>query len=301
VPTVAPLPTIAPTPSPMVLPLVPIGTFDISDAPTFWSGNIYASPSTTSRVVAVIESTDHVTLLGPSVRADAEIALNTAWPTLRWYQVNYLSILDHHSYIGWWLSPGLTPENTRFASSSSLQWVTPTAIPSSSAAITVATTTRAAPLPTTAPASLAATAWRDPQSRIALTYPGNWQAVPFTAPGEIFEIDSGDGVHLTIYASRAQGDAMSGLTSYQSRQNARTDRAYRFASSTVAHVGGQPAISDEFVSVSTKNPPDQHTGQIVYVVAGEWSFAFESYTDGPTSRRVTDVQAILQSVVFPAR
>ncbi len=140
--------------------------------------------------------------------------------------------------------------------------------------------------------------WADPQGHLRLTYPRNWSPVPATDTGEIFELDSRDGVHLSIYASHRSDTIQAGMNDYIARQNRRTGRKYSFGATKSGYLGGVPALYTDFVSAATSGAPDVHTAEIAYASSGGWLFAFEYYTEGTAWRRTDDIVAILNSVQF---
>lgn len=181
---------------------------------------------------------------------------------------------------------------------------TPTSPPATAASQpteTPAPPPTAVPTAAPQPVQAASATWKDPQGRLSLAYPGAWKSIPPVDQGEIFEIDSGDGVHFSVYASPRKSDdtPMSGITSYRTRQNQRTDRAYSFGPATQTNVGDQAAAAMSFQSSSRTNPSDVHIANVTYVGSGAWMLAFEAYTDGTSWRHQDQVQGILQSVTFP--
>lgn len=151
----------------------------------------------------------------------------------------------------------------------------------------------------TAAASIGAmVSWRDPQGRLSFAYPRTWSPVPATDAGEIYELDSGDKVHFSVYAVQRPDTIQTGMNEYIARQNRRTDRKYTFDTTRSGSLGGVPALFTAFRSVATTGAPAPHTAEVAYASSGGWLFAFEYYTDGTTAQRRDDISAILNSVTF---
>ncbi len=143
--------------------------------------------------------------------------------------------------------------------------------------------------------------WVESQNRVLLSYPRGWSLVQVTDRNEIFEIDSGDGVHIDIYASpyTAEDTPMKDIIGYRDRQNRRTDRGYTFGTPYIGTLGGHAAAFVTFSSTNKTNQSDTRIGQAAYATSGGWTFLLEAFTDGPSWRHQDQVQAILQSIVFP--
>jgi len=151
----------------------------------------------------------------------------------------------------------------------------------------------------TAAASIGAmVSWRDPQGRLSFAYPRTWSPVPATDAGEIYELDSGDKVHFSVYAVQRPDTIQTGTNEYIARQNRRTDRKYTFDATRSGSLGGVPALFTSFRSSVTTGAPAPHTAEVAYASSGGWLFAFEYYTEGTTAQRRDDISAILNSVTF---
>lgn len=90
---------------------------------------------------------------------------------------------------------------------------------------------------------------------------------------------SSDGQHLSVFAVRNTGTAMSGLQAYRDRQQRRTDRTYYFGENKTTSVDGLPAVTMNYQSRKVGDPADIHTAQIIYVSNGATLFAYEYYVD----------------------
>lgn len=159
------------------------------------------------------------------------------------------------------------------------------------------------PIPTRSPSTPAAPvgatlSWRDPQGRLSLTYPRTWSPVPATDTGEIYELDSGDKVHCSIYAAQRPDTIQTGMNEYIARQNRRTDRAYTFDATRSSSLGGVPALYTAFRSSARTGAPAIHTAEVAYASSGGWLFAFEYFTEGAAWQHRDDLVAILNSVAF---
>ena len=152
---------------------------------------------------------------------------------------------------------------------------------------------------TAAPAQPQQVTWTDPQGRMQMAYPTSWRVVPLSGQNEIFEVESGDGVDFSVYASPAHdNDPMNGITAYRDRQNRRTDRSYSFNTPISGRIGGLNSVYMDFTSASRQNASDVHTAEVDYVINSGWEFAFEFYTQGTAWRRQDDLRAMLRSVTF---
>jgi len=148
------------------------------------------------------------------------------------------------------------------------------------------------------PSASSTVTWRDPQGRLSLAYPRTWSSVPATDAGEIYELDSGDKVHFSVYAVQRPDTIQTGMNEYIARQNRRTDRKYAFDATRSGSLGGVPALFTSFRSSAMTGAPAPHTAEVAYASSGGWLFAFEYYTEGTTAQRRDDISAILNSVTF---
>ncbi len=148
------------------------------------------------------------------------------------------------------------------------------------------------------PSASSTVTWRDPQGRLSLAYPRTWSSVPATDASEIYELDSGDKVHFSVYAVQRPDSIQTGTNEYIARQNRRTDRQYTFDATRTGSLGGVPALFTSFRSSATTGAPAPHTAEVAYASSGGRLFAFEYYTDGTAWLHRDDLDAILNSVTF---